>query len=205
MIRNDSEFKESLVRAEAGRAHLLESEVQLRDMGLSAEEIARVLAPARGFQLKLDEEIAGYQCLKRGDLGPYRDIEHVGVLLIAARIAAGLSGRELAKRLSCHESQVSRDERNEYHGITAERVRQIAEAIGFEIHLRGELRHSSPKSVTWHLPPPIDTLIQSLGRIDRRQSQRPEMPDWAPWESRADEIPTVVTNMPPTRTPKAAA
>jgi hypothetical protein len=147
MIRNDSEFKEALVRAEAGRAQLLESEAQLRDMGLSAEEIARALAPARGFQLKLDEEIAGYQCLKRGDLGPYRDIEHVGVLLIAARIAAGLSGRELAKRLGCHESQVSRDERNEYHGVTAERVRQIADAIGLEIHLHGRLRNEASHSL----------------------------------------------------------
>lgn len=139
MIRSDSEYREALVRAEAGRAQLLASEAELRAMGFSPDEITRVLAPARGFQLKLDEEIAGYQCLKRGDLGPYRDIEDVGMLLIAARIAAGLTGRELAKRLGCHESQVSRDERNDYHGITADRVRQVADAIGLEIHLHGRL------------------------------------------------------------------
>ena len=139
MIRNDSEYKEALIRAEAGRAQLQASEAELRAMGFSSEEVTRALVPARGFHLKLEDEIAGYECLKRGDLGPYRDVQHVGVLLIAARIAAGLSGRELAKRLGCHESQVSRDERNEYHGITTDRVRQIADAIGLEIHLHSRL------------------------------------------------------------------
>jgi hypothetical protein len=37
-----------------------------------------------------------------------------------ARIAQGITQRELAKRLGLHESQVSRDERNEYFGITLE-------------------------------------------------------------------------------------
>jgi transcriptional regulator with XRE-family HTH domain len=37
----------------------------------------------------------------------------LGHLLIALRIAQGVSQRELAKRLEVHESQVSRDERNE--------------------------------------------------------------------------------------------
>ena len=44
--------------------------------------------------------------------------EDSGHLLISLRIAKGISQRELAKRLNVHESQVSRDERNEYFGIT---------------------------------------------------------------------------------------
>jgi transcriptional regulator with XRE-family HTH domain len=53
--------------------------------------------------------------------------------LIAARIAQGLSQRELAERLGVHETQVSRDERNEYHGITVERADRILEALGVEV------------------------------------------------------------------------
>jgi len=41
--------------------------------------------------------------------------------------------RELAERLGVHESQVSRDERNEYHGITLERAARVVDALGVEI------------------------------------------------------------------------
>jgi hypothetical protein len=38
-----------------------------------------------------------------------------------------------------HETQVSRDERNEYRGITLERAARILEALGAEIRSRVEL------------------------------------------------------------------
>jgi transcriptional regulator with XRE-family HTH domain len=51
-------------------------------------------------------------------------------LLIALRIAAGMTQRQLADRLDVSEAQVSRDERNEYHGITVERAQRIIDALG---------------------------------------------------------------------------
>ena len=39
-------------------------------------------------------------------------------MLIALWIAKGLTQRELAERLEVSEMQVSRDERNEYYGVT---------------------------------------------------------------------------------------
>ena len=54
-------------------------------------------------------------------------------MLIALRIAKGVSQRDLAERLGTHESQVSRDERNEYHGVTVERANRILEALGVEV------------------------------------------------------------------------
>jgi ribosome-binding protein aMBF1 (putative translation factor) len=44
-----------------------------------------------------------------------------------------MSQRELAAKLEVHESQVSRDERNEYHGITVERVIKILDALGVKL------------------------------------------------------------------------
>jgi hypothetical protein len=38
-----------------------------------------------------------------------------------------------------HETQVSRDERNEYHGITLERAARILEALGADVRSRVEL------------------------------------------------------------------
>lgn len=47
-----------------------------------------------------------------------------------------MSQKELADRLGVSEAQVSRDERNEYHGITVERVRRILDALGVTTDLR---------------------------------------------------------------------
>jgi transcriptional regulator with XRE-family HTH domain len=44
------------------------------------------------------------------------------------RIAADVSQADLAKRLDVDPSQVSRDERNEYHGITIDRAAKIIRA-----------------------------------------------------------------------------
>ncbi len=46
------------------------------------------------------------------------------------RIANGLSQKELAERLGVSEAQVSRDERNEYHGITVDRAQRVLDAMG---------------------------------------------------------------------------
>jgi transcriptional regulator with XRE-family HTH domain len=53
--------------------------------------------------------------------------------LISARIAKGLTQRQLAEKLGVNESQVSRDERNEYHGVTLDRAARILEVLGVEL------------------------------------------------------------------------
>jgi transcriptional regulator with XRE-family HTH domain len=67
-------------------------------------------------------------------------IEDVGQLLIAARIQRGLTQRQLAERLSVHESQVSRDERHEYQGLTLERLTQLSEALALDPVIQARLR-----------------------------------------------------------------
>ena len=62
-----------------------------------------------------------------------RKFRGVGRLLVALRIAVGMSQRDLAKLLKVHKSQVSRDERNEYHGITLERATRILDALGLRV------------------------------------------------------------------------
>jgi ribosome-binding protein aMBF1 (putative translation factor) len=44
-----------------------------------------------------------------------------------------MSQREFAAKLEVHESQVSRDERNEYHGITVERAIKILDTLGVKL------------------------------------------------------------------------
>jgi ribosome-binding protein aMBF1 (putative translation factor) len=102
--------------------------------GLGAEEIKRVMDPMESFHLHLAEEVESYERLKRGEFGEIDNLHGLGQLLIAARIVQGLSQRELARRLGVHETQVSRDERNDYFGITLERATRVLDSL--EVRLR---------------------------------------------------------------------
>lgn len=69
-----------------------------------------------------------------GDLRPLCRLTQIGRWLIGARIALRLTQQELAERLEVSATQVSRDERNDYHGITVERAQRILEALGVRFH-----------------------------------------------------------------------
>jgi len=57
-------------------------------------------------------------------------------LLVALRIANGLSQKDIAQKRDTSEAQVSRDERNEYHGITVERAQRVLDAMGESLTTR---------------------------------------------------------------------
>ena len=78
-------------------------------MDLSKEEIKRSMDPIRCFHNQLKEEVESYDRLKRGQFDEFVNFQGIGRLLIAVRIAQGITQRELAQRLAVHESQVSRD------------------------------------------------------------------------------------------------
>jgi ribosome-binding protein aMBF1 (putative translation factor) len=133
MIRSEVEYK-AAVRRLKEQDQLLDEQLQkFEETGLNADEVKRVTDPLRSFRQQLVEEIDTYDRLKRGEFDEIRNLRGVGQLLIAARIFRGLSQRELAERLAVHESQVSRDERNEYHNITLERAARILDLLGVEV------------------------------------------------------------------------
>ena len=129
MIRNESEYREAVRRLTEEKSRLDEQLARLRESGLSEPEIKRVMDPVRSFHEQFQEEVAAYERLKRGEFEGLRNFHGLGSLLVSLRIAQGLSQRELAARLGVHESQVSRDERNEYHGITMDRAGKVLEAL----------------------------------------------------------------------------
>ena len=136
MIRNEAEYQEASERLAQESLRLAEHRARLREAGLSDEDIKRVIDPIESFHQQLQEEVIAYERLKRGEFSEIDDLRAVGHLLITSRIAQGITQRELARRLDVHESQVSRDERNEYLGITLERAAKILEALNVRIHAR---------------------------------------------------------------------
>ncbi len=133
MIRNEIEYKATVRRVQEQAERLMQQAAELKSTGLTKDQIKRVTDPVRSFHEQLKEEIESYERLKRGEFDELQNLSGFGELLVAVRIAKGVTQRELAKRLGVSESQVSRDERNEYHGITVERANRILEALDVEI------------------------------------------------------------------------
>ena len=137
MIRSEAEYKEAARRLQEERARIEQTRKKLAET-LNPQELDRALAPSRSFYLQLQEDVDCYERLKRGEFDELQNLQGLGPLLIGLRIYRGLSQKELADLLGTHESQVSRDEHNEYHNITLERAARILEALGVE--LRSEVK-----------------------------------------------------------------
>lgn len=134
MIRNETEYQEALRRLREEEARHAEQRKKLNQTKLSEDEVKRVMDPLMSFHQQLVEEVESYERLKRGDLGEVTNLHGLGRMLVALRIARSLTQRDLAAKLGVNESQVSRDERNEYHGITVDRASKILDTLGAELH-----------------------------------------------------------------------
>ena len=136
MIRTEQEYQEARARLAEEKKRIAAQKAALKQLGLKSDEIKRALDPSQSFHAQLEEEVESYERLKRGEFDEILNLDGIGQLLVSLRIARGLTQRELAERLGVHESQVSRDERNEYHGVTLERATRILNALGVELHSR---------------------------------------------------------------------
>ena len=145
MIRNEAEYKEGVARLADEAKRLTAHRAGLKKRGLTKVEIKRVTDPMVSFRLQLKEEVESYERLRRGEFPDLDNLNGLGQLLISLRIAQGVSQRELARRLGVHESQVSRDERNEYFRITLERAVRILDAL--KVRLRTSVKVSAPREL----------------------------------------------------------
>lgn len=133
MIRNESEYKEAVERLQEEKSRMATYQAELERSGLAEDALKRAMDPLRSFHLQLAEEVEYYERLKRGDPGAIHNLHGLGRFLVGLRIAVGITQRELASRLDVDESQVSRDERNEYHGVSIERAVRILDALGVQL------------------------------------------------------------------------
>lgn len=131
MIKNDREYR--LTRAEARRFAGVLDDLRRRraaageDPDLLPLQVSAVQGQLDSLQLELSE----YEDLREGrvaapDLAAYEDLP---AALIRARIAAGLSQRELASRLGVPEQQVQRYEANEYASTSWGRLRDVMSVL----------------------------------------------------------------------------
>ena len=139
MIRTEKEYQQMIERIEQEKELIVKQRKQLKEEGLDKAQIKRLMDPLESFQLQLQEEVQAYERLCQGELSELHNVRSIGHLLISARIARGLSQRQLAERLDVNESSISRDERNEYHNITLDRAARILDILGVAFHAIPEL------------------------------------------------------------------
>lgn len=83
----------------------------------------------------LREQVKRYEALKAGKVKSRRarSLRELPIVLIEGRIAAGLTQRELAKRLDVPEQQIQRYEATLYAGVSLQRLQEVADVLGLEI------------------------------------------------------------------------
>lgn len=147
MIRTQAEYELARKRLADDVNVMAEQRRRLAELGLGPTEIARAMEPAMSFHAQLAEEVQAYDRMKRGDIEPISDLQEIGRILVGLRIARGLSQRALAERLGVSETQVSRDERNDYHGITVERAQRIIHALKGSVTIRAAVEEEDGELV----------------------------------------------------------
>lgn len=135
MIRTRAEYERSRETLRGLHAGIDAQRAECLARGLSSDEAERALQPLQGLAGQVAWEIAQYERWRAGQVDPLTDLTQLGHMLIALRIARDWSQRELAHRLGVSEAMVSRDEHNEYHGITVERAQRILDVLDAQVTL----------------------------------------------------------------------
>jgi transcriptional regulator with XRE-family HTH domain/Zn-dependent peptidase ImmA (M78 family) len=134
MIKNERQYR--ITKAQAQRF----TEAIARSENVSPEGMHPLLRKAtldaHRSQLKdLESQIVQYETLRLGHLPLVRveSFEELPAALISARIAAGLSQKDLADRLGMKEQQIQRYEATNYSGASFSRLSQVVKALGITV------------------------------------------------------------------------
>jgi transcriptional regulator with XRE-family HTH domain/Zn-dependent peptidase ImmA (M78 family) len=142
MITNERQLQFSKVQALRFR----ESLAELEEGALEGSDLHPLMRQTqidavRGQLGSLLAEIREYEELRSGKT-PIIELDSLAELpdgLIRARIAAGLTQKDLAERLGVHEQQIQRYEASRYQSATFSRIVDVADAIGLKVRKQLEI------------------------------------------------------------------
>ena len=137
MIKNERQYK--ITKAQAVRfSNALES---LRQRPRNDDSLHPVIAKAQEDALRsqladLESDLSEYEAIKSGEfqLDSLKVVADLPSILIKARIAQGLSQKELAERIGLKEQQIQRYEATDYASANLARIMEVASAFGVDIN-----------------------------------------------------------------------
>lgn len=134
MIKNERQYKITRAKADEVRVELAAVECVAAPEGVSSEMRALQVEALRGTLGDLEAELAEYDALHDATLIEATGIGEFPTALIRARIARGLTQRELAERVGLAEQAIQRYEAGDYAGVSFARLVEIADALGVTVH-----------------------------------------------------------------------
>jgi HTH-type transcriptional regulator / antitoxin HipB len=131
MIQNERQYKITQTK-------LREFEQELAAINPTQLHPRQVIGWTNSYKLtigKLKQEIEEYEQLKSGNVLTFAlaSIEDLPTTLIKARIAAGMTQKDLAEKIGVQEQQIQRYEANHYGSASFDRLRTVANALRVEI------------------------------------------------------------------------
>jgi HTH-type transcriptional regulator/antitoxin HigA len=141
MIKNDRQYRITKAQVRA----FTEAASNVRTAPVPAGMDRRLIdIQRRALKSQLEEmtsEVEEYEALKAGHVTEFeaRSLNDLPKILVKARIARGMTQRDLAERLHVKEQQVQRWESNDFHGVSIESLEAIADALGVVLAVSGSL------------------------------------------------------------------
>ena len=141
MLKNERQYR--ITKAQADKFG--QALAKLKAHPKQGDQMHPLLRQAQidALQSQLDDlhaELQEYEALKSGrqktiELESFDELPRA---LIQARIASGISQRELAQKLGLKEQQIQRYEATEYASASFERLRKIVNVLGIKINQQGK-------------------------------------------------------------------
>lgn len=141
MIKNERQYR--ITKAHAQRFEQAIADVKSTPKPAIHTKLRKAELEGLRSQLEdLERELRDYEELRSGKRRALSldSIEDLPKTLIQARIAAGLSHEELARRIGLKPQQIQRYEATDYQSASLERVNEIVRALGVKLRHPAELR-----------------------------------------------------------------
>ena len=134
MIKNEQQYK--LTRAQANKFAAAAADfANTQDADFSPLRKKLYEAAMKSQHEELCQQLEEYEALKQGQVKSLKveSFEALPVALIRARIASGMTQKDLADILNVREQQVQRYEDTEYAGASFTRLKEVMQALGLSV------------------------------------------------------------------------
>jgi transcriptional regulator with XRE-family HTH domain len=134
MIKNEQQYK--LTKAQANKFAAAAAEFAITPNADFSPLRRQLYEGAMQSQAEdLRQQLAEYEALRQGQIRvlPVGSFEELPLALIKARIASGMTQRDLAEVLGMKEQQVQRYEDTEYAGASFTRLKEVVQALGIQV------------------------------------------------------------------------
>jgi HTH-type transcriptional regulator / antitoxin HipB len=129
MIQNERQHKITQTKLRE-----LEKDLAQLDLPDPSLHPRKILARRNSLNIliaELQQEIAEYEQLRSGQVTQFalNSIQELPTVMIKARIATGLTQKDLAEKIGVQEQQIQRYEANNYHAIAFDRLQEVLQAL----------------------------------------------------------------------------